>query len=383
MPLPPLTSPLRRADFGAVNSLSLLLFLVLLAATAPAAETFRVAVWNVENYLDAPSGTRPAKPPESRAKVRDTLLAIRPDVVALTEMGGTNALLELRESLRARGLDLLHWEHVVGADTNIHVAVLSRFPIAARRPHTADAYLLHGRRFPVARGFAEVDVRAGARYDFTLLVAHLKSRRVVAEGDEEDMREQEALLLRAKVDAVFARSPQANLVVCGDFNDTKDSRAVRALMGRAGSRAALVDTRPAERNGDTTPARSPRWDPPRVTWTHYFAKEDIFSRFDYVLLSAGMAREWVREETHVFMQPDWALASDHRPLVVTFTAEDRAIGCLLCKGRRMGGGQGRPHVAGGWKSPFLQLVAAAAQGRRRGRFFLLSRGSRHQGAGGY
>ncbi len=36
-----------------------------------------------------------------------------------------------------------------------------------------------------------------------------------------------------------------------------------------------------------------------------------------------MAREWIAPETYVLNQPNWGLASDHRPLVATFEAEDK------------------------------------------------------------
>src|SRR5882672_3717684 len=118
-------------------------FLVALISSSPlpAAEVFRVATYNLENYLDAPVGTRPAKSPEGRAKIRESLRALKADVVALQEIGGTNILLELRASLKAEGLDYPFWEHVNGWDTNIQIAVLSRFPITARRPHTNDSFL--------------------------------------------------------------------------------------------------------------------------------------------------------------------------------------------------------------------------------------------------
>src|ERR1017187_9412557 len=119
-----------------------------------AAETFRVATYNVENYLDQPTETRHVvKYNEAKAKVRESIEAMKPDVIALEEMGTTNALLELRASLKAEGLDFPFWEHVSGADTNIHIAVLSKFPIVARHPHTNDEFLLGSRRFRVSRGF--------------------------------------------------------------------------------------------------------------------------------------------------------------------------------------------------------------------------------------
>src|SRR5207302_10566363 len=104
------------------------------------AETFRVATWNVENYLDHGTQTRHVKSEESKAKVRESILALKPDVIALQEMGSLSALMELRDSLKTNGLDFPNWEHITGYDTNIHVAVLSKFPFTAKRPHTNDDF---------------------------------------------------------------------------------------------------------------------------------------------------------------------------------------------------------------------------------------------------
>jgi endonuclease/exonuclease/phosphatase family metal-dependent hydrolase len=302
------------------QSAVLLLTLALYVRVA-GAETFRVATYNLEGYLDQPTETRPAKLAAAKAKVRESVLALKPDVLAVQEMGSTNALLELRDSLKAEGLDLPYWEHVNGFDTNIHVAVLSRFPLAARHPHTNDSFLLSGRRFRVSRGFGEVEIQVNTNYSFTLIVAHLKSKRAIAQADEAEMRLEEAKLLREKVDACLAANPNANLVVLGDFNDTKDSASTKAVIGRG--KHKLVDTRPAERNGDNTPSPNPAWEPRNVTWTHYYGKEDSYTRIDYVLISPGMAREWVANDTCVLTIPNWGVGSDHRPIAATFEAEDK------------------------------------------------------------
>ena len=294
---------------------------ICLANLSVQAETFRVATYNVENYLDAPSGTRRAKSDEAKAKLRDNILALKPDILALQEMGSTNALLELRDSLKAAGLDLPYWEHVTGFDTNIHVAILSKFPFAARRPQTNDYFLLSGRRFRVSRGFAEVDIKVNDNYTFTLLSVHLKSRRPVPEADEAEMRLEEAKILREKVDAVLAANSSANVIVLGDFNDLYNSPAIKAVVGRG--RNALVDTRPSEQNGDNTPNPNPRYNPRNIVWTHYYGVEDTYSRIDYIMLSPGMAREWVTNETYVLTVPNWGVASDHRPLVATFEATNK------------------------------------------------------------
>ncbi len=291
-------------------------WLLLATATLPA-ESFRVATYNLENYLDAPTYTRPRiKSPEARAKIRESIRALHPDVIALEEMGTTNALLELRGSLRADGWDFPYWEHVSGFDTNIHLAVLSKFPIIARRPHTNDTFLLDGRSFQVSRGFAEVDLQVSTNFTFTLIAAHLKSKRPVPDADEAEQRLGEAKVLRGIIDERLQANPDLPLVVLGDMNDVKDAPSTRALMGRGKYR--LVDTRPAERNGDTTPPSSARMAPRDITWTEYFAKEDTYTRIDYILVSKAMATHWLPAETYVLSLPNWGVGSDHRPLVAGF-----------------------------------------------------------------
>ncbi len=295
-------------------------FLVLLDLTASAEGIFTIATYNVENYLDLKTDSREVKPSEARAKVVSNIAEMKPDVIGFQEMGSTNAFLELRASLKAAGQDYPHWEHVSGWDTNIHVALLSKFPITARRPHTTGSYLLNGRRLHVSRGFLEADIKTPSGYSFTVFVAHLKSRRQVAEADESEMREQEAHILRAKIDARMKADPGGNIVVVGDLNDTKATKSTRAIIGRGNG--ALIDTRPAERNGDNVKPKNPRWDPSNITWTHFYGKEDSYSRIDYILVNRAMAGEWIKEGTYVFTTANWGLASDHRPIIAEFRARD-------------------------------------------------------------
>jgi len=294
-----------------------------LAVAALSAETFRVVAYNVENYLDQPTESRrEVKSEASKAKVREVILTAKPDVLVMPEIGRESALLELRDSLKAAGLDLPHHEIVPGWDTNIHVAVLSRFPITARNSHTNDTFLLGGRRFHVSRGFAEVEITVNPNYKFTVFGAHLKSKRPIPSADEAELRLEEARLLREKIDAVLAKNPNANLVVAGDLNDTYDQPPIKAIMGRG--RNMLTDLRPAERNGDDQPnPANPRWSPRNIVWTHYFGREDSYSRIDYLLVSPGMAREVIAEQTYIPTVANWGIGSDHRAIVATFHAEDR------------------------------------------------------------
>ena len=314
-----MTFPLRRDGYS-WRMKSILLLLI--TTSALAADTFTVASFNVENYFLYKFGTRKAKPAASRAKVREAILKIKPDVLALQEVGRRTALDELVAGLRAKGLSYPHVEWVQGPDPAIHLVVLSRFPIEARRTHSEVQYLLDRQRFQVSRGFGEVTIRVNANYKFILLNAHLKSKRPVPRASQAAMRLNEARELRRIIEARLKADPNANLLVAGDLNDTLDQPPIRTLLGSKAPK--LVDLRPFERNGDRAPhPQSAKFIPRRVAWTSFYWKEDSYSRFDYLIASPGMNRELRRAGTYVQAMADWGLASDHRPVVASFFAEDK------------------------------------------------------------
>jgi endonuclease/exonuclease/phosphatase family metal-dependent hydrolase len=277
------------------------------------AETFRVATYNVENYLDDTASRCCVKSAASKAKVRLCIRALRPDVLALQEIGSVAALLELRAALNAEGLDFPHWEHVAGSDANVHVAILSRFPFSARRPYTDDSFELCGQRFRVRRGFAEVDVQINPGCQCTLLSAHLKSKNVVPEGDAAALRLEEAKLLRSKIDARLAANTEAKLIVLGDFNDTEDSATLKIIRGT--SEGELFDPRPS---GRATANQQQTVTEQIPAWTAYWEEMDRYERIDYLLMSQALRADWVAMESHVLAMPDWKTASDHRPVVAAF-----------------------------------------------------------------
>jgi endonuclease/exonuclease/phosphatase family metal-dependent hydrolase len=284
---------------------SLIIASLLLPWTA-AAETFRVASYNVQNYLDQPTASRHfVKSDEAKAKIRESIKAANPDVLALEEMGSTNALMELRASLAADGLEFPFWEHIQSFDTNIHVAVLSRLPIVARHPHTNENFLLDGKRMQVKRGFAEVEIQVATNFNFTLLVAHLKSRLPTPDADEKQQRLEEAKILRGILDEKLKADPVARLVVAGDLNDDKESDSTREIMGKG--RGRLFDTRPAERGGS------------QAVWTHFYGKLDEYSRIDFILTSPAMRKFWRPEGSYIPVVPRWDIGSDHRPVVAEFS----------------------------------------------------------------
>jgi exonuclease III len=66
---------------------------------------------------------------------------------------------------------------------------------------------------------------------------------------------------------------------------------------------------------------NPRYPPRRVAWTHYYAKEELYSRIDYILASPALAPHYVPEQSYILSMPDWGAASDHRPVRAEFHFE--------------------------------------------------------------
>lgn len=289
-------------------------FSIFLSRVNTAELPVRITTFNLENYHLTPSPTRPLKPPEARKQVLQTIATLRPDVLAVQEIGSPDDLADIQSALQTSGWTFPHLETVAGPDTNSLLGILSRFPFQSRTPHTNVAFILDGRRHRVSRGFSEVAIALPGNRRLGLINAHLKSKRPTADGDETELREQEARLLRARIDALLKLSPERFLVVCGDFNDSPDSRALRTLVGRGTKR--LIDPRPSERRIDALDHKSPVPPERPITWTHYFARDETYSRLDYILLSPGLAPALGRGDAFVLASEDWGKASDHRPVTV-------------------------------------------------------------------
>jgi endonuclease/exonuclease/phosphatase family metal-dependent hydrolase len=165
-----------------------------------------------------------------------------------------------------------------------------------------------------------VAIQVRTNFTFTLIAAHLKSRRPVPDADEAQERLGEATVLRGIVDGLLKANPDLPLVVLGDMNDVKDADSTRELIGRG--KLKLTDTRPAERNGDNAPAASTEYQPRNITWTLFYAKEDSYSRSDYILLSRAMAAHWRPQDSYVLNLANWGVGSDHRPVVAGFAVGD-------------------------------------------------------------
>jgi endonuclease/exonuclease/phosphatase family metal-dependent hydrolase len=277
--------------------------------TPAARSSLRFIAYNVENwltmdrYVDDKLQRDKPKPDSQKQAVVHLLSAHTPDVIGLCEIGTTADLAEIQESLKVSGLDLAHSHYVGGTDSVRHLGLLSRFPILSTAKPAETEFRLGGKSFGINRGILDATIGVhGKPYRF--IGVHLKSKREIEEADQEEMRVNEARLLRRHVDAILKQDPQARLIVYGDFNDTRPTRTFKTVTGSYNSPDYLT----------ALPARDSRGH----AWTHHWAPHDIYSRIDFITVSRALRQELDFKASHLIDDAEWDQASDHRPILAIF-----------------------------------------------------------------
>ncbi len=281
--------------------------LLLLSPAAAAQESVTFCAYNLRNWLNQADASDPKaaprdKPEREKRKVVEFLKQIRPDILGICEIGTPADLADLQARLRAAGLDLPHHEFCRGADPQRSLALLSRHPIRQRRSAGPLPYRIDGETLRLQRGILDASVAVAPGFELRFIGVHLKSRREVAEADQELMRRSEAHLLRRHLDAIYATESQPSLVVYGDFNTHRNEPALLEVIGSRALDSHLLEIPVRDRHG--------------LLWTHFWEAADVYSRLDYLFVSRSLRPRVDSARSRIFDAPDFEVASDHRPLVL-------------------------------------------------------------------
>ena len=291
--------------------LCLLCALWLLAApevwSAPKASECLVASYNLENYTLHASARTHQKSVPAREAVADVIAEAHPDILGVCEIGPEDALADLRERLAKRGVVFWDAEFVDGPDPDRHVALLSRFPIVQRNSMKNVPFELNGTPELVRRGFLDVSIAVTPNYILRLVGVHLKSKLPIPEG-EALIRRMEAQLLREHLESILGEDPQVQLLVYGDFNETREEAAIHAVQGTRGTLNALNELAAQDGNGER--------------WTHYRQFSDVYSRIDYFFASKALKAHLIPGGSRISQSSQWRKASDHR-LISTLLSPER------------------------------------------------------------
>lgn len=267
------------------------------------------AAYNVENYLGDDSGNNRRAPVKSEASIQALLAVIKeinPDILGVCEMGSPEQFEDFKQ--RLAGLGYTHFEYLQAADTERHLALLSRFPIVSRQSRGNVPFTLNGQPMQVRRGFLDVTVELPSRWRLRLVGAHLKSKLPVPEG-EALLRRHEAHLLREHINTILDANPRENLLVYGDLNDTKNEPTFQEISGPRQSPGYMADLWLKDNVGDR--------------WTYYWKSADIYSRIDYILVNRALMPQVDKQKSYVYRSALWDKASDHRPVVAVIRPNRR------------------------------------------------------------
>ena len=275
----------------------------------PAGSEFRVATYNVENYLpmtrrvNGQLRTDAGKPDSEKESVVRMIGTVDPDVLGLMEIGEPRQLEDLQRRLRKAGLDYPFSDYLQGHDTTRHIALLSRYPIVEKHSQGDLPLWVGGVTLHSPRGILDITVEPLPGCRVRILCVHLKAKLEVAEYKESDLREAESRELRRYVRDILRSDPSTRLVLMGDFNDTKNEKAIWQIMGKPDWPDSLKAMPLADDRGEL--------------WTEYWGAADIYSRIDYIMVAKRLESEIDPAQSGIARPPFWKEASDHCPLYLS------------------------------------------------------------------
>lgn len=276
--------------------------------TSPSSEIV-VASYNVENYLMMPRWidghyrSSAGKPVAEKEAVIKMLSTIHPDILGLMEIGDQRQLSDLIRRAQEAGMTFSDTEYLQGADKQRHVALLSRFPIVERHSEGFIPIQVQGKTFYSSRGFIDVTILLPSSLKLRVLCVHLKSKIPVPEYSQFTFRAAETAALRKKIEAILASDPTTSLLVMGDFNDTKNSLAMKTMLGESGTPVVLTALSLHDDRGET--------------WTEYWKEADEYSRIDYIIVNDVLKKRIEEDHSAIARPAFWNEASDHCPVFTT------------------------------------------------------------------
>src|SRR5207244_6127257 len=200
-----------------------------------------------------------------------------PDVFAAVEVESRRAAELLQETLNAKLPDgVAKYEHVAMKELNAHAGryiapcVISRIPLDEARTHLLGSNNLRILETHLTENKA----------DLWLVVAHWTSQRSDDGSRKGSGRDKYATTIYAEYERVMKDDPDADFLVCGDFNTPPESEAVATQLHVTGNRADVAPTRTEPRLFGLLSGKSPD-----KFGTHYYQKPLIY---DQLGISPGL-----------------------------------------------------------------------------------------------
>ena len=159
-----------------------------------------IAAWNLSGYN--------AIPEERLERQANGLALLDAEVVALVEINPLDVLDRLAEKLKRKGV--IYNTKLIPQKNNLHIGVLYKRGIVAKNPSllkNSDLGMDERRKAFV------IDMKIG-RFDFTLVVVHLKSGR---EREDRQIRDEQAKVIGHFINERWKKG-RNDILLVGDFN---------------------------------------------------------------------------------------------------------------------------------------------------------------------
>jgi endonuclease/exonuclease/phosphatase family metal-dependent hydrolase len=269
--------------------------------------TLRIASMNCKNYLstnrytaDGKFKRRWAKPLAERAAMWQVFDAIRPDVVALQEIGDQAHLDELAGDLaRETGLAFPYRVCLDGRDSNRRIGIVSCVPF--------EKVFRFAEKERMSRGILGVEIRAGTER-LRVFTVHLKSK--LSRSDDDPECDAERLEEADCVGRKLAGFVDEFCVLLGDFNDFPESAPLLCVAQKSGMRRLELRDSCGE------------------AWTYRYFKMNEKRTFDHFFISPKLVKfkvpqgEGIADEAlsrKVLPDGTTVYASDHRMIFADFS----------------------------------------------------------------
>lgn len=281
--------------------------------TSRPAGVVRIGSYNVLNLFDdvddpyrADEGT-PFKSRREMSRVAEMIRRLDADVLVLVEVEN-RGILERFNRVYLAGMGYEEVVLVEGNDARgIDCAVLSRLPVGPVTSYRHVSFpMAGGRTVRFRRDLLQARIEPPGMAAFEVFAVHLKSKRGEG-GGSPPIREAEAAKLRAVSNGLLSADPKARFVICGDFNDTWESPALRTIRG-TGDRALTCFLEQLPANDRVTYNRNPHR-----------------SAIDFILCSPGMATRYVANSYRVLEDAASREGSDHNPVSADFRMNERPV----------------------------------------------------------
>lgn len=259
---------------------------------------FRFVSYNLKNWLS--SSQNPEKSPESKIAIIDILASSGADIIGLSEIGSEADVLEVRHRLKTAGHDRPYFHHTGGTDPIRHLGILSRFPITSKQQPELN---LEDSEHSMQRGILDVVIDINGQ-PTRFIGLHLKSKRIVPNYDEAELRVREAEHVRKHIDSILSKNPDSRLIVYGDFNDHIQSLSTKTILGNFRSPHFLTPVSMDDQRGEK--------------WTYFYSAQDSYDRIDFITVSNSLRRHIDKTTARIIDPPNWNQASDHRAIMVGF-----------------------------------------------------------------